>query len=269
MSAKDTRANPVLATILGRASVRRFEDRDVPREVLERVIEAGRQAPFTGQMYSVVVVRDQARRRELAEIFGPMVAAAPVFLLICVDFNKLDKFVAAKGRRNRANDLALLFLGLQDAAYFGQNIVLAAESLGLGSCFLGGVAFEGRALCPMFGLPRRVYPLVGLILGYPAGGVRPAPRPRVPLDLVMFEERYRELTPEDVNRALSVMDAGLLREGYYARLNAKIPLEEGEDAVGYEAYGWSEHVSRKYGQGAMERYVAALLEDLRRQGIEW
>ncbi|MHB8945692.1 MAG: nitroreductase family protein [Bacillota bacterium] len=261
-------SNPVIEAIMNRSSVRRFEDREVPEEILETIVAAGRQAPFTGQMYSVIVIRERARREELARLFGPMAVRAPVFLLICVDFNKLERFVAAKGRKNQANDLALLFLGIQDAAYFGQNLVLAADSLGLGSCFLGGAAFHGAQLSVLCDLPRRVYPLVGLVLGYPAGR-RPGPRPRVPLDLVMFHERYRDLSEADVERALGVMDAGLIREGYYRELNGKIPLQEGPDKMTYDEYGWGEHVSRKYGQHPMGRFLAPLLADLRKQGIEW
>ncbi len=262
-------ADAVYETILNRASIRRFKKREVPRELIERLARAGQQAPFSGQMYSFVVTTDRARREELARLFGPMVVAAPVFMLICVDFRKLEKFIAHRGRRNRADDLGLLFLGIQDASYAGQNIVLAAEEAGLGSCFLGLAPFVSEELAVLFKLPERVYPLVGMVMGYPAE--RPPARPRIPTSACLFWNEYHDLTGAEVARAMAVMDAGLIREGYYSRLNAKIPLSDDSgavrhDPVGYDQYGWSEHVSRKYGVYGAEM-TSGLLDRLERQGI--
>ncbi len=255
----------VLETVMNRASVRAFESRPVPREVIERLARAGQQAPFTGQMYSFVVTTDQEKREKAAELLGALVLRAPVFMLICVDFRKLEKFIAYRGRQNLADDLGLLFLGIQDASYAGQNIVLAAEEEGLGSCFLGGAPFDADELSPIFGLPERVYPLVGLVLGYPTD--RPAARPRIPLEHCLFWDQYQDLTDADVAQAMSVMDAGLIREGYYSRLNAKIPLREGqEDKVGLDEYGWSEHVSRKYGVHGWDM-TSGLMGKLARHGV--
>lgn len=259
-------ANPTVDLLMQRASVRRFQDRPVPGEALEQIMLAGRQAPFAGQMYSAVVISDAARRQKLAEEYGPMVTNAPLFVLICLDVHKLDKFVAAKGRKNVASDLGLVWLGLQDASYFAENIVIAAEALGLGSVYLGGAPWTVELFDEMCHLPERVFPMVGLLLGYPAEN--PPARPRIPARYVWFNEEYRDLTPEDVEAALEVMDAGLLREGYYSRMDARIRLEgvKDEDDVGYEQYGWGEHVSRKYGAARWTR--ESFLEALRRKGIE-
>jgi len=256
---------PIYSTIMNRASVRRFQRRPVPDDLVERLARAGQQAPFTGQMYSFVVTSDPARREALKGLFGPLVERAPLFMLICIDFRKLEKFIAFRGRANRADDLGLLFLGIQDAAYAAQNIVLAAEEAGLGSCFLGSAPFVADRLAELFALPPRVFPLVGLVLGFPDES--PPPRPRIPTRFCLFRDTYHDLTDEEVAEAMEVMDAGLLREGYYARLNARIPLPDGrEDPVGYEDYGWSEHVSRKYGEYGRQM-TSGLLERLRRQGI--
>lgn len=258
-------SNPVLDTLLLRASVRRYQDKPVPDEVIDRIMTAGRQAPFAGQMYSAVVITDKAKRERIAESFGPMVMQAPVFVLVCLDLHKLDLFVAAKGRHNRAGNLGLLWLGLQDASYFAENIVIAAESLGLGSVFLGGAPWESDLFDELCGLPQRVFPMVGLLLGYPSE--TPPPRPRIPERYVWFREQYRDLTAQDVDSALQVMDAGLLREGYYARLNARIQVEDvpEEKEMGYDRYGWGEHVSRKYGAAGWTR--ESFMEALKRKGM--
>ena len=255
--------NNVVDTIMHRASVRKFKDKSVPEEVVEEIVCAGQQAPFTGQMYSVVATADPQVHEQLTESFGRL-AKAPLFMLICVDFNKLEKFIRSKGRINKADDLSMLFLGIQDASYFGQNMVLAAESLGLGSVFLGAAPWESDTLSEIFDLPERVYPLVGLVMGYPDES--PPPRPRIPTEFVLHWDSYSELDEQDTDRALRVMDAGLLREGYYRKLNAKIPAGDA-DEISYDKYSWSEHVSRKYGQ-RRRSFMDELKKLLASQGIK-
>jgi len=255
---------PVATTIMGRSSVRRFQKRPVEKELVERLVRLGQQAPFTGQMYSFLATADEGKRERLRQIFGKLVERAPLFMLVCVDFNKLDKFVAYRDRKMRVDDLNLLFLGIQDASYAAQNLVLAAEEAGLGSCFLGAAPFVARELVDLFGLPERVYPLVGLVLGYPEES--PDARPRIPLDQCLFWDEYRELPGEKIEEAMNVMDASLIREGYYAKYDAKIPVEKSrQDQVPLADYGWSEHVSRKYGERA--RTDRELVRMLREQGI--
>jgi nitroreductase len=255
----------VINAILSHASIRQFTEQDVPEELIEQIARAGQQAPFTGQMYACIYTKDQKKREQLGKLFGPLVTRGPVFMLFCLDFRKLEKFIASKGRVNTANDLMMMFLGIQDVAYFGQNMVLAAESLGLGTVFLGSAPNFDSELREMFALPDRVYPVVGMVLGYPAE--IPAPRPRIPTRFVLHKDEYFDLAEEDVAAALEVMDAGLIREGYYARMNAKIKRPEaGEDQVGYDQYGWGEHISRKYARRG--QVTDNLMEALARAKIE-
>ncbi|MGI6358906.1 MAG: nitroreductase family protein [Bacillota bacterium] len=255
----------VIDAIMSHASIRRFTDQDVPDELIEKIARAGQQAPFTGQMYACIYTKDKIKRERLAELFGPLITRAPVFMLYCLDFRKLEKFIASKGRTNTASDAMMLFLGIQDVAYFAQNMVLAAESLGLGTCFLGSAPNLDTELRQLFQLPERVYPVVGMVLGYPAES--PAARPRIPTQYVLHKDNYHDLSPEDVSDALSVMDAGLIREGYYRSRNSKIPKPEpGEDQVGFDQYGWGEHISRKYARRG--QFTDHVMDDLRRAKIE-
>jgi nitroreductase len=261
----DTGMNDVINAIMSHASIRQFTAEDVSDELITQIARAGQQAPFTGQMYNCIFTRDRAKRERLAELFGPLVLRGPVFMLYCLDYRKLEKFIASKGRENKANDMMMLFLGIQDAAYYAQNMCLAAESLGLGTVMLGAAPNLSAELSEIFVLPDRVFPVVGLVMGWPAE--KPAPRPRIPTKFVLNKDTYHDLTEEDVAEAMSVMDAGLIREGYYARMNAKIPKpesEEGEDTVDYTKYGWSEHISRKY---ARRPSSPKLWDDLRNKGI--
>ncbi len=257
--------NPVLDNLMKRASIRRFRDQDVDDSVIEAIVRAGQQAPFTGQMYSVVVTKDQAKREEMAKLFGRLPKAGPVFMLICVDFRRLEKFIASKGRANSYHDDWMMILGIQDASYFAQNMVTAAESLGLGSVFLGSAPWYTERMAEIFNLPARVWPMVGLVLGYP--DEQPTARPRIPLDNVLHWDQYQDLDEQGVARSLSIMDAGLIREGYYRNLNGKIPLRTSEDdKVTYNEYGWAEHISRKYGQGGVR--AADMKEILAKQGVD-
>ena len=253
--------NNVIDTILNHRSIRKFTDEDVPDDILEKIVRAGQQAPFTGQMYSVIVCRDKEKKKELAQYLG-LVDRAPVFMLFCADFRRLEKFIAAKGRQNQMEEIGLLIFGVQDVAYMAQNVVTAAESEGLGTCFLGGAIWI-EELADMFNLPERVVPVVGMVLGWPDQD--PPVRPRIPLKYVLHYETYNDLTDKDVNDALQVMDAGLIREGYYKKLNAKIPVE-GEDQETYDTYGWGEHVSRKYGS-AFKHIQGIVGEILKKRGM--
>lgn len=255
--------NQVLKTILNRATVRSFLDKDISDETIWELARAAQQAPFTGQMYAFIYTRDRDKKEVLSKYLGRFIKDAPVFILFCMDFRKLEKFIAYKKRENKANDLQMLFLGIQDVSYAAMNMVLAAESMGLGTCFFGGVPMIAPVLSDLFKLPERVYPLVGMVVGYPAK--KPSPRPRIPTSCVLFKDEYHDLTEEEVRKALEVMDAGLIREGYYQNLNAKIKKpEEGPDEIGYDKYGWSEHISRKY---ASQDPTERLKEYLRQKSI--
>ena len=252
--------NAVIDAILHHRSIRKFTEKDVPDDIIETLVRAGQQAPFTGQMYSIIVCKDKEKKKRLANYLG-LTDKAPVFMLFCADFRRLEKFIAAKGRKNQMEEIGLLIFGVQDMAIMAQNVVTAAESLGLGTCFLGGVIWI-EELADIFDLPERVVPIVGMVLGWPDQD--PPVRPRIPLKYVLHYETYKDLTDKDVNEALQVMDAGLIREGYYRKLNAKIPIEE--DTETYDTYGWGEHVSRKYGFAF--KYIQGVAADiLRKRGM--
>ena len=251
--------NPVLDLLMSRASIRRYKSDDVPTDLVEAVVRAGRQAPFTGQMYSVIATRDPEKRAKLPPLLGHLATAAPVFFLLCMDLRKLEKFVVAGGGRMQAADLSLLFWGIQDVAYVGENMVIAAESLGLGTCFLGSAPWVSRQLAELFDLPERVYPIVGMVMGYPAE--RPPVRPRLPLRYVLHWDGYRDLSRDDVDAALEVMDAELIREGYYHKYDAS--ADPGRIA---EDYGWREHLPYKYGN--LPRDLRDLLAALSEGGID-
>jgi len=228
--------NPILKSMLNRRSVRKYKAEQPSDELIEAVVRAGQQAPFASQLYSVLLTR----KKKVP--FG-----APLWFTVCVDLYKLQRFMKIRGWKVVTNDLSLLFFGIQDAAYMAENMVIAAESLGLGSCFLGNATYLADRIAREFKLPLRVLPLVGLVMGYPAEDF--PPRPRYPLWFTLFEDEYPEFSNEQVAEAMKVMDDGYLAQGYYRKQKAKIKLEtDRQDSYTYDNYSWTEHISRKWGQ---------------------
>lgn len=147
----------------------------------------------------------------------------------------------------KTNDLSLLLFGIQDACYMAQNMVTAGESLGLGSCFLGGAPFRAQAIAEEYGLPERVFPIVQLTMGFPDEDL--PPRPRYPLPLALYDGRYPDFTEEEIGEAMAVMDEGYLEQDYYRTGNYMVKLEgDREETFTFDTYSWTEHMGRKWGQ---------------------
>jgi FMN reductase (NADPH) len=228
--------NPVIKTMLEHRSIRSYADRTPSDEVVETVVRAGQQAPFAYQIYSVLL----SRKREK----NPF--KAPLLFTICVDFHKFERIMAKRGWKRVTNDLTMLMFGIEDASYMAQNMVVAARSLGLGTCFLGGVLANPSGVAKQYKLPKHVYPIVQLAMGYPAE--EPPTRPRYPLDFVLFEDEYPKLNDATIARAMKVMDEGYLAQDYYRKAKLIIPLQrKRKETYTFKDYSWTEHISRKLG----------------------
>jgi len=246
--------NPVIEAMLSRKSIRKYKEDQPSEEVIAAVVRAGQQAPFAYQLCSLLLSRKQKK--------NPF--RAPLLFTVCVDSHRHERIMAKRGWKMVTNDLSLLFFGIQDAALMAENMVMAAESLGMGSCFLGGVPYYADKIIEQYKLPPRIFPLVGLAMGYPAQD--PPPRPRYPIEFALFEDHYPEFSDELVERAMAEMDQGYLAQDYYRKQKAKIPLEvEREETHTYKTYSWTEHISRKTGQ--WEASPQELLEQLAKCGF--
>lgn len=228
-------SNPIIDCLLNRRSVRKYSDQLPTDEEIETVVRAGQQAPFASQLCSLLLTRKKAP-------FG-----APLWFTVCVDMHRMELIMAKRGWSVIANDLSMLLFGIQDAALMAENMVIAAESLGMGSCFLGMTPYRADRIRKQYKLPTRVFPLVELVMGYPAEEF--PTRPRYPLEFTLFEDRYPELTDDVIEYAMRAMDEGYLAQGYYRKQKAKIKLEgDREETFTYDNYSWTEHISRKWGQ---------------------
>jgi nitroreductase len=228
--------NPVIDSLMQRKSIRSYKPDQPSQEVVETIVRAGQQAPFAYQLGSVLLSRHAEK--------NPW--HAPLNFTICVDLHRFELIMQKRGWEVTSNDLSLMVLGIQDAALMAENMVIAAESLGLGSCFLGAIPYYAKDIIAEYKLPSRVFPLVGLVMGYPA--TNPPVRPRYPLEYHLFEDKYPEFDEETIQKAMQVMDEGYLAQEYYRKANYIIPLRgKREETFTFENYSWTEHISRKLG----------------------
>jgi len=268
------KTNPTIEEMLARRSIRKYESRMPDDDVIEAVVRAGQQAPFAGQLGSVLLKRrPDVDETEAGAPRAPRSAAppsgipwnAPLLFTICIDMHRMELVMGRRGWRTRSHDLTMLLFGVQDAILMAENMVMAAESLGMGSCFLGGAPFRADRIVDEYSLPKRVFPVVQLTMGYPAEN--PPPRPRYPLAFHLFEGSYPKFTDEQVDAAMRQMDEGYLAEDYYRALKARIKLEDGrEEIFTYDTYSWTEHMCRKWGQWLDD--AEPLLEQLERCGFD-
>jgi nitroreductase len=245
--------NPIIENMMNRKSIRKYTDEMPTEEVIRTVVRAGQQAPFAAQLCSVLLIRKKGVP------FG-----APLLFTICVDLHRMEIIMNRRGWKTVTNDLSILVFGIQDASLMAENMVNAAESFGMGSCFLGAAPYNADKIARKYKLPPRVFPLVQLVMGYPAEN--PPPRPRYPLSFSLFEDSYPEFSESDIDQAMQQMDEGYLAQDYYRKGKIKIRLEPGrEETFTYDNYSWTEHISRKWGQWYAS--PAELLRQLAKRGF--
>ncbi len=230
-------SNPTIKTLMNHRSIRKYADKIPSNEMIETIVKAGQQAAFAGQLGSLILSREKDKH--------PF--CAPLYFIVCVDIHRMQKVMEKRNWKMVSSDAAMLLFGVQDACYLAQNLVIAAESLGLGTCYLGFVPFMAEKLIEKYKLPKKVLPLVGITVGYPAE--TPPVRPRYPLDFSCFEGKYPEFSDEQIERAMKQMDEGYLAQDYYKGGKLMIKLENNrEETFDGKTYSWTEHISRKWGQ---------------------
>ncbi len=235
----------IFSIMHNRRSIRKFTDKEITKEVLEQILTAGFRAPFAAQLCSIVFTSDKEKMKKFKRI--GVYPTTQILMIFFIDYDRMEKIIKARGYENIFDDSMSLWLGIQDATLVIENIILAAEALGLGSVLLGAVPQRADTVSEVFKVPQRVFPVVGLCLGYPDPSVETEIRPRYPLEYSAFEEEYKVLDETEIKECMKSMDEGYIAQGYYIKNKAKIPLpEDKEDTIDYDKYSWSEHISRKH-----------------------
>ncbi len=196
-------AYSTLELIQNHRSIRKFTDAPISPEMLHAIIQSAQHAASSSFMQCVTLLRitSKALREPLIELTGnqPYVASAPEFLLFCADFNRHQQ-IAPKAQLGYVEQLLTASI---DAGLMGQNALLAAQSLGLGGVFIGGIRNHPQKVCALFALPEHVFPLFGLCLGWP--DQNPEIKPRLPESLVLHENQYQPVDFDVLNQYDTVL----------------------------------------------------------------
>ena len=237
------KSTPTIEQIYDHYSVRTYKPDPVPCEMIETIVAAGQRASSSSnlQTYSVVAVLDPVRKARLRKLCGDQehIEQAPVFLAWCADLSRLERVCQARGYEQVSEYTENFLIAAVDATLAMQNAALAAESLGLGICYIGGIRNHPLEVIDLLGLPMLVFPVTGMTLGWP--DAQPNIRPRLPLRTILHWERY---TTAGEKEALHEYDQAMITTGIYSGRQVSVPGLEGE----MEDYGWQEHSARRVSQ---------------------
>ncbi|NTJ62163.1 NADPH-dependent oxidoreductase [Agrobacterium rhizogenes] len=187
--------NETIETLLSHRSVRDYLPETVPDTILQLAIAAAQSAPSSSnlQAWSVIAVRDEARKARLNAIAGTQrqITQAPLLLIWLADLSRPRRIATDQGSAADGLDYVESFLlGVIDAALAAQNAVVSLESQGLGTCYIGAIRNDPETVARELELPAGVFPVFGLTVGYPDPATPAAVKPRLPQTTVLHHERY-------------------------------------------------------------------------------
>jgi nitroreductase len=187
--------NDVLRHLLSHRTVRAYLPKALPESTLETLVAAAQSAPSSSnlQLWSVIAVEDAGCKARLSQVAGgqPHIEQAPLFLVWLADLSRADRAAAARGRTMEGCDyLESFVVAAVDAALAAQNAAVAAESMGLATCYVGALRNDPERVAAELGLPPHAMAVFGMCIGYENPARPAAIKPRLPQALVLFRERY-------------------------------------------------------------------------------
>lgn len=181
-----------------RRSIRKYTSRDIEEDLLNEILNLGCRSSTTGnmQLYSIIITRDIEMKKKLspAHFNQKMVTEAPVVLTICADINRFNKWCELRNAKPGYDNFLSFMTAAIDALIISQTICIAAESNGLGICYLGTTTYMAHKIIEILELPRGVVPVTTITLGWPAD--LPEQTDRLSLDAVIHDEVYKDYTSE-------------------------------------------------------------------------
>jgi nitroreductase len=185
---------------LNRRTVRKYSSDLVEDSLLNEILMMGVRASNTGNMqaYSIIITRSEEVKKELSPCHfnQKMVVDAPVVLTFCADFNRFGKWCRMRDAEPGFDNFLSFMTGAIDALIVAQTVCTAAESKGLGICYLGTTTYMAHRIIEVLGLPAGVVPVTTITMGWPES--LPEQVDRLPLDAIIHKERYHDYTPEDI-----------------------------------------------------------------------
>ncbi|BAY99936.1 nitroreductase [Tolypothrix tenuis PCC 7101] len=225
--------NDSIEKILSHRSVRSYLPDPLPPGTLELLVAAAQSAASSANMqtWSVVAVEDEQRKEELYKLANNQahVKQAPLFLVWLADLGRLAYIAESRGLPHVALDyIELLIKAIVDASVAAQNAIVAAESLGLGTIYIGAIRKNTQEVATLLNLPPFVFPVFGMCVGYPNPEVKPAIKPRLPQPAVLHRETYKLAEQED-----AIAHYNDIMKQFYTEQNMNV------------AGDWSEHSAER------------------------
>ncbi len=220
--------NHTIDLINNRVSLRKYADKEVTKDVLDIVLKSAMRAPTAGNtmMYSMIVTRDEENKRKLSQTCDnqPFIAKAPVIIIFVADSHRMNKYFKVSGveeyckknnKKLKTPDLAQLFLATGDAFIAAQNAVVAAESLGLGTCYIGDIVEHHETHRRLLNLPNWATPVAMLCVGYYPDDYPRVIAPRFDKECIVFEEEYKDLSDVELKEMYKYNESKLPTPNVY------------------------------------------------------
>lgn len=213
--------NAAIETMLQHRSVRAFTDQPLAPHTLELLIAAAQSASTSSnlQTWSVVAIEDPARKQRLSDLAGKQafINSAPLFLVWIADLARMQTLGDKQDKPYGSLDyLEMLMVASIDSALAAQNAAIAAESLGLGTVYIGAIRNNPEGVAQELGLPPRAFATFGMCVGHADMAQLSAIKPRLPQASVLHREQYAlEIHEQVVPSYNDTMDA------FYAAQNMK------------------------------------------------
>jgi nitroreductase len=195
--------------LFNRRTIRKYSSEPVDDKLLNSLISMGCRSSTTGnmQLYSIIISRDEEKKRELAPLHfnQKMITEAPVILTFCADFNRFNKWCRLRNADPGYDNFLSFMTASIDALLVAQTICIAAESEGLGICYLGTTTYMAHKIIEVLKLPKGVVPVTTVTVGWPAE--KPDQVDRIPLQAVIHNEVYMDYPDEDLKFYYSEKEA--------------------------------------------------------------
>jgi FMN reductase [NAD(P)H] len=244
-----------MKNLLTRRTIRRYADRDVPEELLNRLLNEAARTQTMGnlQLYSVIVTRsaDMKQRLAPAHFNQPMVTQAPVVLTICADFNRTSQWARCRKAEPGYDNMLSFLNAATDALLYAQTLCNLMDEEGLGYCYLGTTVYQPQQIIDILQLPKLVMPVATLTVGWP--DEEPDLSDRLPLQSFVHQETYHDYTPENID-TYYIYKEQLPENQEFVRINQMETLAQ-------------VFTDLRYTKKDNEAMSATLLDTLRKQGF--
>jgi len=188
--------------LLERRTIRKYSAEDVDNKLLTELLNMGCRTSTTGnmQVYSIIITRDSNRKKELAPLHfnQKMITEAPVVLTFCADFNRFNKWCKLRKADPGYDNFLSFITAATDALLAAQTVCIAAESKGLGICYLGTTTYMAHKIIETLALPKGVVPVTTVTLGWPAE--KPEQVDRLPLEAIVHFEKYTDYSDSTIDK---------------------------------------------------------------------